>query len=136
MPTIYRPIEIENVSAVNASLMSVRYDQGRLLADYSVDDVPVIVRASIPSVATYRLIDGNSMPADEIEQQEGLSRDHMLYLVSGAKYADQFRPVIEGRILHFRFVTGISCLDVLTTARPKIRKIVYASGDGISLQQQ
>ncbi len=136
MPIIYRPIQIKKVSAVNANLISLRYCHGQLLVDYSTDDVPIIVRASIPSVATYRLVDGVTMPSDEIEQQEGLSPDNMLYLVSGAKYAEQFRPMIEGRLLHFRFVTGISCLDVLTTARPHIRKIGHSADEGSSLQEQ
>ncbi|MEX2739902.1 hypothetical protein AB3480_00385 [Rhizobium mongolense] len=123
----YESIPIDGVTAVNTSLSAVKLDRGKLFADFSIDDRPLAVRVTIADVVVHRLIDGIELPKEELEPHSGLSRDHLAYSLTGSRFFEIFSPMINGHSAHYRFITGTSCLDVISKARPLIRTIGIAT---------
>lgn len=126
MTVVYEPIFIDGVSAVNSNLTAIKLDRGKLFADFSIDDKPLILRVSIYGVVVHRLIDGVMIPRNEIEPHVGLSPDNLGYTVEGSKLFAAFGPMINGHCAHYRFITGSQCLDVLAKEAPSIRTVGIA----------
>lgn len=123
MPT-YRAIPIEGVTALNSQFGGIKWRGGSLTLDFSITDKPMIVRAMIKDCVIFRVLTDCSVPPEEVEDQEGLSRDHLAYAVRGAYFhSHHAETVFDSPVGHYRFVTENSVVDVLSRGRPAIRAL-------------
>ncbi|MEY9998692.1 hypothetical protein ABIA18_000490 [Sinorhizobium fredii] len=120
----YQAIPIEGVSALNSQLAGIKWNDGTLFVDFSVMDKPLIARATIRECLIFRVLTDSAVPQLELEDQRGLSEEHLAYSVEGAFFYGHHVPtVFESPVLHYRFVTGPSLVDALSRTDPVIRTL-------------
>jgi hypothetical protein len=82
------------------------------------------LRVFFPHVDIFRVIDEMHLPLEEHEGlQEGHISNHFAYKIEGSPFWKAQREVFQAALpgsVHYRFVTGGSCLDVISRERLEI----------------
>jgi hypothetical protein len=128
---LYHPIAFDlRIEATSAEIhrleMSCNAEDGanRLTTYISVAGQSGFVRITFPHVDIFRVIDDVQLPLEESDRlRVGHVTNHFAYLIEGSPFWAAQREVFEAVLpgsAHHRFVTGGSCLDVISREQPEI----------------
>lgn len=123
----YEPLEFDlGVGATAADLDRLEMTcpgSKELRAYFSVAGKSRLLRVSFPNVDIFRVIDEMHGPLEEQGLEKvGHVSNHFAYKVQGSPFwaaqREVFEVVLPGSI-HYLFVTGGDCLDVITRDEPR-----------------
>ena len=124
----YIPLEIEpDIKASQSDLLDFQWNVQAVRATFIIPDrSDEALEVSFKGQCIVRLVD--EMPlSTEVDDSpnEGLVPEHLAYRVEGALFfrvqSEFFKAIVETRhtsCAHYRFITGWTCLDVVTGAEP------------------
>jgi hypothetical protein len=104
------------------------FDWQAKVADWDFpDDSNRILRVRFFGSIIVRILDDFPLSTETAsEDWEGLVRDHFAYLVEGdAFFAAQSESwkTLEGATRHYRFLTGNTCMDVISSSPPTFETV-------------
>lgn len=113
------------IQASISDMIVLRWQKNGINADFVIPhDKLNIIRVEFDKVLVVRILD--EMPlSTEVEPtpNEGLVPEHFAYRVEGARFwqsqSDALK-VIHKSAQHYRFITGLTCLDVIASFPPAI----------------
>src|SRR5690348_3757464 len=119
----YEPIDIAGgVDCLNIDLMSFNWDDG--IATFRLPN-DRILHVLFPGEVIVRMLDELALSTeDRPSERHGLVPHHFAYRVSGHPFLSAqsgvWQEVISdaGPVMHYRFLTGGGCLDVLSSCEP------------------
>jgi hypothetical protein len=111
------------IKASQSDLIELRWRRSGIIADFIIpqDDANAF-RVCFDRVEIIRILD--EMPlSTEVEEtsNEGLVRDNFAYTIEGAtfwRYQSEAFKTVEKMLRHYRFITGWTCLDVISNSEP------------------
>ncbi|MNH89548.1 hypothetical protein D3C73_420740 [compost metagenome] len=127
----YNPIALDlRIGATSAEIhrLVMSFDQeigaNKLTIYISVAGRSGFVRIAFPHVDIFRVVDDMHLPLEENDTLTiGHISDHFAYQIEGSPFwapqREAFEAVLPGST-HYRFVTGGSCLDVISREKPGI----------------
>jgi len=122
---IYRPLATKvDVKASDCRLTITRWRDGAFYIDYVYNIENSYLRASFPRAQITRIID--TLPIGEDEERIGLVRDYLAYSVEGSIFMRLHQDSIAGveeKLVHYRFISPDSCVDVISSTPPLFRAI-------------
>ncbi|MBB4228504.1 hypothetical protein [Rhizobium mongolense] len=94
--------------------------------DFYVGDPEHMLRIAFDGPCIVRLVDEMPLSTEhEDSADEGLVREHFAYRVEEAAFdrsqSEIWKIAVSGRYgptSHYRFITGATCMDVVTPAKP------------------
>ena len=117
---IETPVEIQ--SSQSDIIDFQLYEGRRVRVDFLMPDDPErLLRLSLDSVEVVRLLDEMAMSTERDTPMIGLIPENLAYEVTGSAFWAQQSETLRltrPKLRHYRFVTGWTCLDVLTEATP------------------
>ena len=129
----YFPIEHpgEILKGGASSLERLVYDGRGLMADFTSSDDRRVLRVLFSNVEMYRALD--EMPLSlEDEETIGVAPDHLAYRVEDASFWRALPPGFRSTIHtggHYRFLTGWTCLDVVSIQTPEFALVERPAAD-------
>lgn len=127
----YHPIFFDlrdNAASADIHRLEMHHEQAvgvnRLTAYISVAGQTEFVRIAFSHVELFRVIDDMHLPLEEADSLTmGHISNHFAYRIEGSPFwapqREAFEAVLPGST-HYRFVTGGSCLDVISRDQPDI----------------
>lgn len=119
----YEPIDIAgDVDCLTVDLLSFDWQDG--IASFSLPQERKLLLLFGGDVIV-RMLDEFALSTEDIpSEREGLVGNHFAYRVSGDLFAELQSKLWRendalGSLLHYRFITGSGCLDVLTHIEPE-----------------
>jgi hypothetical protein len=114
------------VQASRSDLVDLSWRPVGIAADFVIPvDAALLLRVSFDRPCIVRLLDEMALGTeDDDDPAIGQVSEHFAYEVEGASFArtqSEAWKVAYGPVTHFRFVTGLTCMDVLSAARPVFR---------------
>lgn len=127
---IYRPIDIgRRLAASRSDLIDFQWTIAGLVAVFEVPDAGrLAVRVNFDRQCIARLLDEMALSTEEDGEASGLVPDHFAYEVEDSAFARQQSATWQqmfGPVRHYRFVTGWTCLDVLSGAEPAFSLVEF-----------
>lgn len=121
----YTPIEITpRIQSSMSDVLEFRWTKNRrITADFIIPgDEKNAVRVQFERVEIVRLLDEMPISTEFDETaDEGLVPDHLAYSVDGTTFwqtqSDALKTV-HPRLRHYRFITGWTCIDVISETAP------------------
>ena len=103
----------------------------RIVADFLIpkDDARVL-RVLFDRVEIVRLLDEMPLSTEPDTSNEGLVPEHLAYSVEDAAFwlsQSEFLKIALPSLRHYRFITGWTCLDVISGSQPTF--FVVKTGD-------
>jgi hypothetical protein len=132
MPT-YIPIETGvPLRAVASDLLAFEWKTNGIVADFKLPDDPAhVLRISFDSPCIVRLSDEMAISTEEEDTpNEGLVPNHFAYRLEGARFSrfqSEMWKEVFGPVVHYQFVTGWGCLDVLSGGLPSFLVVERAT---------
>ena len=120
----YAPIQIGMTFKASLSdLLDFQWKTGGITADFVLPDDPAHdLRVTFDRPCIVRLLDEMSLSTeDDVAPSHGLVSEHFAYRMEGASFASAQSSawkLINAPAVHYRFVTGWACMDVLSGALP------------------
>lgn len=120
----YEPIDIGvPLRAVASDLIAFKWNENGIVADFLLPkDGSHVLRVSFDGPCIVRLLDEMPLSIEEDDTpREGSVPNHFAYRLEGARFArtqSEIWKEIVGPVGHYRFVTGMACMDVLSSAAP------------------
>ena len=132
----YEPIDTGvPLQASRSDLAHFAWSANGIEADFHIPDrAGCLLRVSFDKPCIIRLLD--EMPlSTEIDDgpNEGLIGEHFAYRLRGAAFArsqSSAWQLATGPVSHFRFITGWTCMDVLSAAQPSFSVVESAGKPG------
>lgn len=134
----YIPLEIGiDLQASASDLHSFRWRAEKgIEADFFIPgDSEHLLRVSFDRNCIVRLLDEMPLSTEnEDSDNEGLVREHFAYRIEGAVFdrsqSDIWKASVSiyGEPSHYRFVTGWTCVDVVTPAKPEFAIVADMNG--------
>lgn len=114
------PLELRSSQS---DILDFRLREGRKVeADFLVPgDAEGLLRLRLDSVEVLRLLDEMAISTEMDTPTVGLVQDNLAYEVTGSTFWEQQSEALKitrPNLRHYRFITGWTCLDVLTEATP------------------
>jgi hypothetical protein len=111
------------LQASGSDLVSFKWSTRGVTADFLLtDDNANLLRVSFDKQCIVRLLDEMPLSTEEDDTpNEGLVSDHFAYRLEGAVFArlqSWAWKHVSGPVTHYQFVTGSTCMDVLTAGSP------------------
>jgi hypothetical protein len=133
MPNYTPIVAAAPIKASLSDLIEFRWNKGGITADFLIpgdDDHALRVRFS--EVEIVRILDEMPLSTEaETTPNSGLVKDHFAYQVEGSQFwqsqSEAFKVVYKGA-RHFRFITGWTCIDVISPIAPKFEVVAKAAG--------
>ncbi|OCI97157.1 hypothetical protein A6U85_32430 [Agrobacterium sp. 13-626] len=136
--TKYIPIDVGLVIRATASDLcsfSWRNDQS-MEATFSSDDPGQHLKITFTGPCIVRLVDEFPLSTEhEDDPDEGLVSEHFAYRVEGATFdrsqSQAWKTVVGlhfGPTCHYRFITGNTCMDVVSPSEPVFTIIAVETG--------
>lgn len=129
----YFPLNIEvPIKASLSDLVDFKWRNDGIDADFVIpDDEAHILRVSFNRACIVRLVDEMPLSTEyEDGPDKGSIAEHFAYKVEGAVFdrtqSESWKAAV-GLTSHYRFITGWTCLDVLSSATPVFRKILCST---------
>ena len=120
----YTPIEIPTlVQASRSDVLDFRWDKDRrITADFLIPgDDEHVLRLIFDRVEVVRLLDEMPISTEADTANLGLVSENLAYEVAGstfwAQQSEALKLSLPG-LTHYRFITGWTCMDVLSLAKP------------------
>lgn len=130
----YIPLAVEpEIEAGLSDLLDFHWNVRGVKATFIIPENPnAALEVSFAGQCIVRLVDEMPLSTEEDDSpNEGLVAQHFAYRVEGALFfrvqSDGFK-VVFGPVAHYRFITGWTCLDVVSGAEP-IFTTVPRAGD-------
>ena len=127
MPKFF-PIAIEpDIEAAQSDLLEFHWNISAIRATFMIPQRPDhALEVSFADQCIVRLVDEMPLSTEvDDSSNEGAVSNHFAYRVEGALFfraqSEAFKTVVKlrhGSCKHYRFVTGWTCLDVVTGAEP------------------
>jgi hypothetical protein len=119
----YDPIDIGvPLQASRSDLVAFKWTTNGIIADFILpDDNAHFLRVSFDKQCIVRLLDEMALSTESDDSpNEGLVSEHFAYRLEGSAFARlQSKAWMFGLSLtHYQFVTGMACMDVLSSAEP------------------
>ncbi|NEJ27767.1 hypothetical protein GR205_07225 [Rhizobium leguminosarum] len=124
----YIPLDVGiSIRASASDLRSFSWRTGqRVEASFYVDDPEHLLRITFDGPCIVRIVDEFPLSTEhEDDPAEGLISEHFAYRVEGATFytsqSETWKTVVSiqvGPTCHYRFITGNTCMDVVTPAKP------------------
>jgi hypothetical protein len=119
----YTPIEAPKIRSSLSDLAHFKWIGRSIVADFSMpDDEGHLLRVQFDKAEVVRILDEMPLSTEaESTPNEGLVKDHFAYSVEGAafwQYQSDALKSVYPRLRHFRFVTGWTCIDILSDEVP------------------
>ena len=120
----YFPIPVEaRIKASTTNMISLRWKQESIVADFLVpDDETSILRVQFEKTLVVRVLDEMPLSTEtEKTPNVGIVPDHFAYRVEDALFWQTQSEALKSTFKsaqHYRFLTGWSCLDVISTTSP------------------
>jgi len=123
------------LKASHSDLVNIGWRQLGLDADFIIPgDTEHFLRVSFERQSIVRLVDEMPLSTEQEDSPDlGLISDHFAYRVEGAAFEraqSQIWRDAVGPAVHFRFITGWTCMDVLSPGAPSF-KVLPDLADGI-----
>ena len=124
----YLPLEIEpTIKASLSDLLDFHWGVAAVRASFLMADPNKALEISFDGQCIVRLVDEMALSTEEDDSpNEGLVSDHFAYGVEGALFyrvqSEAFKTVYKN-CAHYRFITGWTCLDIVTSAEPHFKVI-------------
>jgi hypothetical protein len=132
----YIPLEVGiSIRATASDLRSFTWRTGQCVeAIFYVDDPEYVLRITFDGPCIVRIVDEFPLSTEhEDGPDEGLVSEHFAYRVEGARFdtsqSETWKTVVGiqiGPTCHYRFITGNTCMDVVTPAKPVFTVIATA----------
>jgi len=121
----YTPIEIPApVRSSQSDVLDFHWDKGRrITADFLIPgDAEHALRLTVDRVEVVRLLDEMPISTAADTANLGLVPDHLAYEVADsafwAQQSEALKLTFPG-LRHYRFITGWTCIDVLSLVKPE-----------------
>ena len=120
----YSPINVGvPLQASGSDLVSFSWSTNSITADFILpNDDNQLLRVSFDKQCIVRILDEMPLSTEEDDSpNEGLVSEHFAYRLEGAAFArlqSRAWKEVNAPVIHYQFVTGWACLDVLTAATP------------------
>jgi hypothetical protein len=120
----YTPIEVlPPIRSSVSDLLECHWKDRTLTADFMIPgDETRVLRVRIEKVEIVRILDEMPLSTEaETTANDGLAPDHFAYLVEGALFwqsQSEALKLVLPAMRHYRFITGWTCLDVLSQQEP------------------
>ena len=122
------------IRASLSDLMDLKWGPNGIVADFhDPDDATHLLRVSFDRPCIIRLLDEMPLSTEEDGPVTGLVREHLAYRVEGSGFArmqSEAWKMVFDPVTHFRFVTGWTCMDVLSVAEPVFQLVRDAASAG------
>ncbi|KQY19860.1 hypothetical protein [Rhizobium sp. Root482] len=128
----YKPIFIDPAFECSRSdMVDLVWKKGRLDAYFLVPDDAHRLRVSFDQTETFRVMDEMPLSTEEPHfDDEGLISDHFSYTVENTAFWNMQSEAFiacKPRMKHYRFITGRTCLDVLSDHEPLFKMVAIES---------
>lgn len=120
----YEPLDAGvSLKASGSNLVAFHWQASGIRADFLLPDDKVhLLRVSFDHPCIVRLLDEMPLSTEEDDSPNaGLVSEHFAYRVNGARFArlqSEAWKYVFGPVAHYRFVTGGTCMDVLSGSAP------------------
>jgi len=120
----YIPMEIPAlIHSSQSDVLSFHWDKSRrITADFLIpDNDGHVLRLSFDRAEVVRLLDEMPISTEADTRNVGLVPDHLAYEVTGSAFWAQQSEALKlslPAMKHYRFITGWTCIDVLSLAKP------------------
>jgi hypothetical protein len=120
----YIPLDLRiSIKASQSDLLEFKWIKNGIVAYFIIpDDKKNALRIDFDRVEIIRILDEMPLSTESETQNEGLVRDHIAYLVQDSSFwqnqSDAFKQVHKA-VQHYRFITGWTCLDVISGSEPR-----------------
>jgi len=122
---------VSNIVASRSDMLDFRWESGAIKATFVIpDNVDQVLQVSFSSQCIVRILDEMPLSTEmDDSADEGLVPEHFAYRVEDALF---FRTQSEAwkfcirTPVHYRFVTGRTCLDVVTSGEPSFSVVATA----------
>lgn len=116
------------LSAVASDLVGFHWHTNGIKADFILSDRPEqLLRVSFDLPCIVRMLDEMALSTeDDDTPDEGRVPNHFAYEITGSRFArlqSETWKEVSDPVVHYQFVTGWACLDVLTNAKPQFSVI-------------
>jgi hypothetical protein len=117
---IEQPLEIKSSLS---DLIALAWEGRRIVADFTIpDDGEQALRVRFDKTHIVRILDEMPLSTEsEDTKSEGLVSEHFAYIVEDSLFwksqSEAFKSVFN-KARHYRFITGWTCLDVISDAAP------------------
>jgi hypothetical protein len=137
--TKYFPLEVGlAIGATASDLHSFRWapDQSIEATFYGTESEHLL-KITFASPCIVRLVDEFPLSTEhEEDRDEGLVSEHFAYLVEGSTFeksqSETWKLVVGAHfrpVRHYRFITGNTCMDVVTPSEP-VFQVIAAEAEG------
>ena len=122
------------IKASLSNLIEFRWINDGVIADFLIPgDDHHALRIQFSRVEIVRILDEMPLSTEaETTPKSGLVKDHFAYQVEGSHFwqsqSEAFR-IVHKTARHFRFVTGWTCIDVISSVTPKFEVVEYSGGN-------
>jgi len=133
----YVPLTTEpDIKASRSNMLDFHWAVSAVTATFVIPERPdAALEVSFADRCIVGIVDEMPLSTDvDDSPNEGLVPDHFAYRVEGALFfrvqSEAFKgtvKVADGSCKHYRFITGWTCLDVVTGAEPRLT-VVRAGG--------
>jgi len=104
----------------------------RISADFLIpDDVGHLLRMSFDRVEVVRLLDEMPVSTEPDTPNVGIVPEHLAYEVTGSTFWTQQSEalkLVHPTLRHYRFITGWTCIDVLSEKEPAFTVVSNPAG--------
>lgn len=126
----YEPVDVGvAIVASRSDLIDFRWSSGAAFTLFEIpDDDEHALRIGIDGYCIIRLLDEMALSTESHKGPDsGRVPDHFAYRVTGATFAETQSEawLLTFKPTHYQFVTGMTCLDVLTNVEPTYQRIVW-----------
>jgi hypothetical protein len=121
----YEPVDVgASFDLCSSTLENFVWDHHSVVADFLIpNDENHVLRAVFHGSCIVRLLDEMALSTEDDDgDAEGLVPDTLCYRVEGAAFSraqSETWKSVCGPAVHYRFITGWTCMDVLTGATPR-----------------
>jgi hypothetical protein len=129
----YTPIELPAlIHSSQSDVLNFHWDKNRgITADFLIpDDDGQVLRLSFSRVEVVRLLDEMPISTESDTRNVGLVPNHLAYEVTGSTFWAQQSDALKHSLpamRHYRFITGWTCIDVLSLAKPVFAVVTKAA---------
>lgn len=122
---LYEPLDVGiALTASQSDLLNFRWETNAIVADFVIPESPSrMLRVAFDGQCIVRLLDEMPLSTeDDPATRHGMIPENFAYRVEGAPFAQQQSPAwleVMAPVTHYQFVTGWTCMDVLSGAAPR-----------------
>lgn len=123
IPLIVQP----EIKASLTDMLDFRWQSSAVKATFIIPDSPnQALQVSFRGQCIVRILDEMPLSTERDEPAEGFVADHFAYRVENALFfqtqSEAFKAM-HATVAHYRFITGWTCLDVITGAEPRFKVV-------------